>query len=209
MEIKNLTESTYILRIEKSDFQFKAGQYLVLNIPGEHNGREYSIYSSEDAPYIDLLIKEVDNGETSKELKHLKIGTKVEIAGPFGFFVLRDIKPSEIPHFTFVATGTGVSPFHSIILSNRDLDFELIHGVRYGYEAYDSKDYANDRYKLCTSRGQGANYFGRVTQYLKDKGINTKSIYYICGNSGMVNEVTEYLEQKGIIPENIHTEVFF
>jgi len=208
VEIRNLTESTYVLRLEKSDFEFKAGQYLVLNVPGENKAREYSIYSSEEAPYIDLLIKEVDTGEISKELKYLKIGTKVEITGPFGFFLLRDSEQIKHSHFTFVATGTGIAPFHSIILSNPDLNFDVIHGVRHGYEAYDSCDYPEDRYKLCTSREHGE-YYGRVTHYLKEKGIKKDSIYYICGNSGMVNDVTEILEQNGIIPENIRTEVFF
>lgn len=209
LEINNLTESTYVIRLEKSDFEFKAGQYLVLNVPGEYKSREYSIYSPEDAPYIDLLIKEVDQGEISRELKYLKIGTRVKITGPFGFFILKDNGQNEKNHFTFVATGTGIAPFHSIILSNSDLDFEIIHGVRFRYEAYDSDDYAEDRYKLCTSREHGENYFGRVTNYLKEKGINKDSIFYICGNSGMVNDVTEFLQKKGIDPGNIRSEVFF
>ena len=209
LEIRNLTESTYVLRLEKSDFEFKAGQYLVLNVPGENKAREYSIYSPEAAPYIDLLIKEVDKGEISKELKYLKVGTKVEITGPFGFFLLRDKDQIKENHFTFIATGTGIAPFHSIILSNPDLNYMMIHGVRHGYEAYDSSDYSEYRYKLCASREHGENFFGRVTHYLKEKGIDKNSIYYICGNSGMVNEVTEILEQNGTIPENIRTEVFF
>ena len=209
LDIRNLTESTYVLRLEKNDFEFKAGQYLVLNVPGEYKAREYSIYSPEDAPHIDLLIKEVTNGEISKELKYLKIGSKVEITGPFGFFVLRDNKQNQPNHLTFVATGTGISPFHSIILSNPDLEYEVIHGVKYSYEAYDSSDYSVGRYTVCTSKDQKGNFFGRVTQYLKEKEIRNDSIYYVCGNSGMVNEVTEYLEKMGINPENIRTEVFF
>lgn len=209
LEIKNLTESTYVLRLERNDFEFKAGQYLVLNLPGEYKAREYSIYSPENAPYIDLLIKEVEEGEVSKELKYLKIGTKVEITGPFGFFVLRENGQNETNHFTFVATGTGISPFHSIILSNPGLNCKVVHGVRYGYEAYDSTDYPADCYSVCTSRDKVGNFFGRVTQYLKEKGIRKDPVYYICGNSAMVNEVTEYLEQEGIHPENIRTEVFF
>ena len=209
LEIRNLTESTYVLRLEKSDFVFKAGQYLVLNVPGEYKAREYSIYSPENSQFIDLLIKEIDEGEISKELKYLKIGTKVEITGPFGFFVLRDNKKTNVNHFVFVATGTGIAPFHSIILSNPKLDYEIIHGVRHGYEAYDSSDYHEDYYKLCTSREHGESYYGRVTKYLREKGIRKDSVYYICGNSGMVNDVTDYLEKNGIDPENIRTEVFF
>ena len=181
----------------------------MLNVPGEYKAREYSIYSPEDSPTVELLIKEVANGEVSKELKYLKVGTKVEITGPFGFFVLRDSQPAQNNHYTFVATGTGISPFHSIILSNPELDYEVIHGVRHGYEAYDSSDFREEHYHLCTSREHGESYYGRVTQYLRDNGIRKDSIYYICGNSGMVNQVTELLEENGIAPANIRTEVFF
>jgi NAD(P)H-flavin reductase len=208
-DIINLTESTYIVRLEKNNFEFKAGQYLVLNIPGENMAREYSIYSEENAPYIDLLIKEVTNGKLSKELKYIKIGTKVEISGPFGFFILRDRDLNQGAHFTFVATGTGISPFHSMVLSNPGLNCEVIHGVKHNVEAYDSADYPIGCYKACTSRDQGVNYFGRVTNYLKGREIRKDSIYYICGNSGMVGEVSGYLELQGIAPENIRTEVFF
>ena len=152
--------------------------------------REYSIYSAEGASYIDLLIKEVTDGKISKELKYLKIGTKVEISGPFGFFVLRDRELIQDNHFTFVATGTGISPFHSMVLSNPELDCEVIHGIKDDFEAYNATDYPTNSYKACTSQELGIYFSGRVTKYLKEKGVRKDSIYYICGNSGMVNEVS-------------------
>ena len=209
LDIRDITESTYVMRLEKNDFGFKAGQYLVLNIPGENNAREYSIYSPDNVPYIDLLIKEVTDGDVSVKLKSLKMGTKLEISGPFGFFVLRENDQKENRHFTFISTGTGISPFRSMILSNPGLNCELIHGVRHSHEAYDSTDYPAGCYKLCTSQETGRDFHGRVTQYLEDKGIRSDSVYYICGNSNMVNQVAGYLEINGIRPEDIRTEVFF
>jgi len=209
LDIINLTDSTYLVRLEKNNFEFKAGQYLVLNIPGENMAREYSIYSKEDDNCIDLLIKEVTDGKISKELKYLKIGTKVELSGPFGFFILRDSELNQANHFTFVATGTGISPFHSMVLSNPKLDYEVIHGIKFNNEAYHASDYPAGSYKACTSQERGINFSGRVTQYLKEKGFRKDSIFYICGNSAMVNEVSGYLELKGVPPENIRTEVFF
>ena len=209
LDIRDLTESTYVLRMEKNDFEFRAGQYLVLNIPGENNAREYSIYSPENVPYIDLLIKEVTDGDVSVKLKSLKPGTRLEISGPFGFFVLREDKLAVNTHFTFVATGTGISPFRSMILSNPGLDYELIHGVKHKVEAYDIADYNPDSCIVCTSQEQTGDYHGRVTGYLKSKPVRLDSVYYICGNSGMVNEVAGYLEINGVAPENIRTEVFF
>ncbi len=209
LDIRNITNSTYVLRLEKNEFQFKAGQYLVLDIPGKFKAREYSIYNSENTPYLDLLIKEVNGGEVSIELKHLKIGTDVEITGPYGFFVLRDTPKLEEIKYTFIATGTGISPFHSIILSNPNLNYQIIHGVKTSDEAYDRSDYLSDRYTLCTTRDEGGDFYGRVTHYLQQMEILKDSVYYICGNSEMVNEVTEILEQNGITSKNIRTEIFF
>ena len=209
LDIRSITESTYVLRLEKRDFAFKAGQYVIVNIPGENNAREYSIYSPENVPYIDLLIKEITEGDVSVKLKSLQIGTTLEISGPFGFFVLRDNRHNLNNHFTFVATGTGISPFRSMILSNPGLNYELFHGVSYIYEAYDETDYPAERYTLCTSREKSDRFSGRVTGCLKEKGVRKDSVYYICGNSGMINEVSDYLEQNGIPPENIRTEIFF
>ncbi|HKK80702.1 MAG TPA: FAD-binding oxidoreductase, partial [Prolixibacteraceae bacterium] len=92
LSVENLTESAYIIRIERNGFDFKPGQYLVLSVPDEAKARQYSIYSSEGDDFIELLIKEVDPGKLSRELKYLKVGTKVQISGPFGYFTL----PSEV-----------------------------------------------------------------------------------------------------------------
>lgn len=209
IEIRNITESTYILRLERNDFEFKAGQYLVLNVPDERKAREYSIYSAEQDEYIDLLIKEVNVGELSHELKYLKVGTKVQISGPFGYFILKDEVIANSQPVVFVATGTGISPFHSIILSNPDLDYTMIHGVRYKYEAYQKDDYAAQRYQLCSSRENGIGYKGRVTEFMAEHDINKDALYYLCGNSAMIDHVIDLLEERGISSDQIKTEVFF
>ncbi|MBN1768833.1 MAG: oxidoreductase [Prolixibacteraceae bacterium] len=209
LAISNVTESTYILRLERNGFDFKAGQYLVLSIPGERKAREYSIYSGENDDYIELLIKEVNPGELSHELKHLKIGTKVQISGPFGFFILKDEDIQQKKPVVFVATGTGISPFRSIIRSNPEIDYTVLHGVRYKIEAYHKEDYLPKRFVLCTSGENHADFNGRVTDYLKLNPINLKALYYLCGNSAMVDEAIEILEEQGLPAENIKTEIFF
>ncbi|MDA3879835.1 MAG: FAD-binding oxidoreductase [Prolixibacteraceae bacterium] len=209
LSIKNVTESTYILRIERNGFEFKAGQYLVLSIPDERKAREYSIYSAETDDFIELLIKEVTPGELSQELKYLKPGTKVQISGPFGFFILKDEDIQQKKPVVFVATGTGISPFRSIIRSNPDINYKVLLGVRYKNEAYNKEDYESNRFVLCTSRDKDLDFNGRVTDYLKQNNINKDALYYLCGNSAMVDEAIEILEEKGLAAENIKTEIFF
>ena len=44
-DIHFFTESVFYIRFERKGLQFKAGQYLVLSIPGIPESREYSIAS--------------------------------------------------------------------------------------------------------------------------------------------------------------------
>ena len=111
LEIRQISHSNYVLRLERNGLIFKAGQYLVVNIPGERNGREYSIFSPEEAPYLEMLIKEVPQGELSVQLKRLRPGAQLEISGPYGFFIVRE---EMVRQHYLIATGTGISPFHSM-----------------------------------------------------------------------------------------------
>ena len=117
INIRFLTESTYVLRFQRNGIEFQAGQYIVINPKENKQKREYSIYSPVTAPYLEVLVKEVEEGFLSKKLKHMKPGDLLEMEGPFGYFVLNQDKIQE-PNYLFIATGTGISPFHSMILSN-------------------------------------------------------------------------------------------
>lgn len=208
ISIENLTPETFILRIEKNDFQFEAGQYAVLRIPELNEGREYSIYSGTSAPFLDFLVREIPEGSFSRYLRHIKPGTEVELEGPKGFFIL-DEKSQQGASLLFVATGTGISPFHSFAESFSGLNYKLLHGVHFDDEAYGIDAFARENYCLCTSRVDKGDYFGRVTSYLRKHPVYKNTICYLCGNSDMIEESTSILENYGIPPENIHTEVFF
>ena len=88
--IRNLNNSTYIIRMEKDKFEFQSGQYLSLGLPDDVNMREYSIYSGSNDPYLEVLIKEVKEGDVSVLLKKTKVGQALNVEGPYGFFTLRE-----------------------------------------------------------------------------------------------------------------------
>lgn len=208
IEIRNLSSSTYVIRMEKNDFTFKTGQYITLGFKGSIDRREYSIYSSEHDQFLEVLIKEVDEGLVSKKLKRCKSGDYLDIDGPFGHFSLQndEIKKKK---FLFIATGTGISPIHSFIGTHPDLDYRLLHGVRIEEEAYERDTYPNGRYILCTSREKTGDFHGRVTEYLQQNPIPSDTICYLCGNCHMIYEAYDILEKQGISLGPIHTEVYF
>lgn len=207
-QIKNLTESTFLLRLPKSRFKFEAGQHISLSIAGDYQSREYSIYSAEEADFLDVLVKEVEGGYFSPKLKHLKKGDMVEVHGPFGRFAL-DTKKLDTHQHIFVASGTGIAPFHSMVKSYPGLDYKIILGVRYANEAYEREEYENDRFFLCTSRDESGDYKGRLTGYLKEAEFEKNSCFYLCGNSDMIFDAMEILKEKGFSRDDVNVEVYF
>lgn len=208
ISLRNLTPSTYIIRLEKKDFTFKTGQYITLGYSGSIDRREYSIYSAEQDDYIEVLIKEVEDGLLSKKLKRCKPGDKLDIDGAFGHFSL---KKDEIKNkkFLFISTGTGISPIHSFIHTHPEMDYTLLHGIRHKEEAYESESYDSYRYILCTSGEDTGDFNGRVTEYLLKNPVSPDTICYLCGNCHMIYEAYDILEKQGIKLGPIHTEVYF
>lgn len=208
LKLKHLTESTFVLQLPKSRFSFYAGQHVSLSIKGDYQSREYSIYSAENSETLELLVKEVDGGYFSPKLKHLKPGDYVEVHGPFGKFGL-DKKRMDSHKHVFIASGTGIAPFHSMVKSHPDLDYQLIHGVRHAYEAYEKDHYDERRFILCTSRDDSGDFNGRVTDYLKETSFDKNTSFYLCGNSDMIFDAMEIIKDKGFERENVNVEVYF
>lgn len=208
ISIRNLTDSAYVLRMSRRGLQFRAGQHILLGKAGSIHNREYSVYSGENDDFFEVLIKEVDEGLVSKQLKRLKPGEMVQIEGPLGFFTIpADLVDSA--KFLFIGTGTGIAPFHSFVKSYPHIDYRLLHGVRFGNEAYDKMDYDAKGHILCTSGDNTGNYHGRVTKWLTENEVTPDTHCYLCGNFNMIHEAFEILEKKGVPPSNVHAEVYF
>jgi ferredoxin--NADP+ reductase len=208
IETRFLTERTFVLRLERGNIHFKAGQHIIVGLEGELDQREYSVYSGEKDDYIEILIREIPEGNVSKQLKQCKPGELLKINGPFGSFGLESFDMFS-RKLVFIASGTGISPFHSFVRSYPGIDYTIIHGVRYRNEAYESKDYDPRRYILCTSKEATGGRKGRVTRFLPGYRVDPDMLFYVCGNNSMIYEVYHILRDKGIPDENIFTEVYF
>jgi ferredoxin--NADP+ reductase len=206
-QIRKLTAETYVLRFDRNDIHFRAGQHITLGIPGNNQVREYSIYSTEQDTSLEVLIKEVDNGLVSRQLKKLIPGELLEVDGPFGYFTIDEQNRNK--KFLFIGTGTGIAPFRSITGSYPALDYTLLHGVRYASESYEKHRYPRNRFVLCTSRDQDGDFNGRVTDYLKERPLDFNTMVYLCGNCDMIYEVYDLLTSRGFPSGNIKTEVYF
>jgi len=143
--VRYLPGGAYVLRFSRNGIQFVPGQYLVMGVEGSRQRREYSIYSGIQDPYLEVLIREVEDGFVSRQLKQAKPGDVLQVVGPRGFFLTR-ARSDPDASFLFLATGTGIAPYHSFIRSYPDVDYQLIHGIRTMEKAYDMDDYSPGRY---------------------------------------------------------------
>ena len=208
LNIRNISPSTYAIRLERKDVSFKAGQCFNLGVKGSGVNREYSIYSGENDPFLEFLIKEVKGGAVSPALRKIQEGKEVELHGPYGAFFLDSGQIRKAP-FLFIGTGTGIAPFHSFIQSFPELEYTLIVGVRNITEQYDLATYDSSKLTWCVSREPGNGFNGRVTDYLKEIKFDPKSICYLCGNQRMIHDVYDLLRKNGISGDKIFTEAFF
>ena len=96
--IKEETLNSVVISFEipsnlKSQYAFKAGQYLTLssNISGEKVKRSYSICSSPQSQKLQVGVKAIENGVFSNYVNDaLREGDSIEVSVPEGRFILED-----------------------------------------------------------------------------------------------------------------------
>ena len=187
---------------------FVAGQVLGVCLRKGGTPRLYSIASGTSDDMIRLLYNIKPEGELSPGLAALKPGDTLFVSSPFGRFYGTDTPA------VFIASGTGIAPFASMLRSGMDKDKILIHGGR----TLDSFYFNDELTELigkensirCCSQEKGVNvYEGRLTKYLREqKELPADRKYYLCGQAEMVVETRDLLIEKGMPYENIIAEIY-
>lgn len=202
-----LDAATYVLRLERGNYPFLPGQYAELGLPGSGLSREYSIYSPRQADYLEFLIRLIPGGAVSTALAGVRPGDFLELSSARGNFTLAE-NEGEMP-LLFLATGTGISPFHSLCLSNPDLDYTLTHGSRSPEGCYHYADYIGTSPVSCLSRSSAGDFQGRVTLWLQQQDLSRWKRFFLCGNSDMIYQAFEILQDRGILREQVRVETYF
>ena len=205
-----LTDRVFEIKLSRpSTFRFLAGQRIRL-LHGTI-GRDYSLITSPDDPTLALCLKKIEGGEYSPILASAEPGTRLSFTGPLGYFTYR---PSEKPA-VFVATGTGIAPFLSMVRTGL-ADFTLLHGVHEAKSLYyqDIFRRAARLYIPCLALdpGEGASgsnvFHGRVSHYLAEHLSPNAYDFYLCGRQEMIRDVTLLVDER--FPGSlIYTEVFY
>lgn len=210
-EVRPVGDGAFVLRFDRHGMDFSPGQYVSVGPGNDVHMREYSIYSAADADFLEILVKKIDTGHVSPRLATMQTGAPLAVDGPFGFFTLDEDRQQQ--RYCFIATGTGISPFHCFTRSFPGLQWTLLHGIRSTAEQYEYPHYDRSRIITCVSRGPGGDYSGRVTTLLRERAVqgrlDPQVHYYLCGNCDMIYEAFDILQSCGIPPGNLFAEVYF
>jgi ferredoxin/flavodoxin---NADP+ reductase len=207
LENKMIADGAYLLHFER-EFDFEAGQVIALGVTPEIAPRLYSIAGGEQDPMAEILYTEKSNGELTPLLSPLKPGERLMVSEPFGKFT--KVSQSAV----YVAAGTGIAPFMSMIRSGKAPGATLIHGASYPeyfYYADELEKLLGRNYIPCCSRSTDERFYnGRVTRFLEqwDKTGRAKK-YYLCGSAEMVVETRDVLISRGVPFDAIEAEIFF
>ena len=224
-KIELLATDVVRLNVELAEgccLNFKPGQFIQVTVPGTGKARRYSMASPpDDLPRIELLIRLLPNGLMSTYLtERAAIDDVLEIAGPFGSFLLRG--RVRAPHI-LIAGGTGLAPLMSMLDVLRAtpgkkpqilLSFGCGSTERLFFcDEIERRQFWLPSLKARISIGRGEPSadvrIGNPVQAVTAADVgDPDTVAYLCGPPGMIGAAHDHLCQLGVAPKNIFTEQF-
>ena len=189
-------------------FDFKPGQVAGLGLKNLYPPRIYSFAGSDFKTYVEFLFDVRPEGFLSPRLAQLKNGDEIFMTKPFGAF-LGTAEPA-----CWIAAGTGIAPFKTMLDAGLQKNKILIHGVREPENFYFSdvfeKELQDNYIRCCSGSDAGGFFRGRVTDYLEQLPELPKDVqYYLCGSAEMVVDTRDLLISRGVPFERIVAEIYF
>lgn len=211
LEEKNyLTKDTLELKFNTENFNFKAWQYISLQMEDWKwkFSRSYSIALWDENNFT-LTVKLLDKWRWANFLKKLKTWKKIKFLWALWNFYLKNTQKEKV----FIATGTWLAPMIAMLEKTpADIKKTIIFWVRYEEDLYyldKLKSFKNTEIVLKISRPSKDEYKKnkwRVTDYLSKIDLNSE--VYICWNPQMVDSVREWLIERWHPIETIYNESF-
>ncbi|MGX9460012.1 ferredoxin--NADP reductase [Shewanella sp. A14] len=218
-------DKLFSLRIKADIEPFIAGQFIKLSQmrDGKRIARAYSLVNPPGTEYVEVLAVAVEDGLLSPDLKALTLGDSIEVTSKAaGFMTLDEIPHGALQgkHLWFLATGTAVGPFISMLATDEPWQrFEKIVLV-YGVRLAEDLAYLETIKKLVDKYPQQFVFIPVVTREDYPEGLSCRipdainsglleqkagldiniehSQVMICGNPGMVSDAQVALVDKGL-----------
>ncbi len=211
-------------------YRFHPGQYLTLRaqFAGEERRRSYSICSGPDEPLLRVGVKRVEGGVFSTWVNtEIKPGDVIDVMTPTGRFGLQNAPGDGRLHVGFAA-GSGITPILSIMRgvlgSEPSSRFFLFYGNRstedilFMHDLDELKDRFLTRLSILHVLSQeeqdlsilNGRLDGEKVRHLMRTMLDADAIdhAFICGPTGMIDDLETTLRELSLPPERIHVERF-
>ncbi|MEX2608244.1 MAG: FAD-binding oxidoreductase [Kiritimatiellia bacterium] len=195
----------YILKLERPDWTWRAGQLVGLCGENALDQRDYTIASGERDETLDVIYRLIPHGVVTPHLRTLRPGDSIPVQGPYGRFVVRN---PERP-LLFCATGTGIAPCRAYLRTFPSLSLTLLHGVRHPEDLYFQEEFVDCAYHPFCSREPQDGLTGRLTDALPGLRISPETQVYLCGANEMIYEAEDILTARGIKNSDIFHEPYY
>jgi ferredoxin-NADP reductase len=202
------THDTKKFFVEKPEgYNFKPGQATNLSINQDgwkDKERPFTFTSLNEDFVLEFTIKKYDshNGVT-KKLHELKIGDEVILSEPWGFLEYKG-------NGTFIAGGTGITPFISIFrsLGNEIKNNKLIYSNKKSRDIIfekELKEIFKENLILTLSEEKNSNYLDKRIDknFLKKHVVDFQENFYVCGPPKFTEDIKKILMELGAKQENI------
>ena len=207
LQKQEISRGVFLLRFD-CEQEFLPGQVVGLSTCDEVPARLYSICSGVNEPWIEILFNIKEDGILTPILAELKEGDLVQVSRPFGAF-LGDEKPA-----WWIAAGTGIAPYRSMLRSGLGENKKLIHGGRtadsFYFETEMKQAFGQEYIRCCSQESGDGLYHGRLTNWLREQTfIPEDHMFYLCGSAEMVVEVRDILIGKDVAIDRVMSEIYF
>jgi ring-1,2-phenylacetyl-CoA epoxidase subunit PaaE len=212
------------------DYRFSPGQYLTLRtmMDGEEVRRSYSICSGPDDGELRIAVKKVDGGAFSNwAADELKCGDELDVMTPTGRFGVT-AAPDQARVYVGFAAGSGITPILSIVkavlVRQPDSRFFLFYGNRSasGMLFREALEELKDRFierlsvfHVISGEEQDIPILhgrldGEKVRVLLRSLVSWQVVdhVFICGPSGMSEDIEATCRAIGIAENRIHVERF-
>ncbi len=222
------TASTKTLRLVSKDHYlppFQAGQYiaLYLEIGGIRTGRPYSISSPPNQTgYYDITVRRMVDGLVSNFLlDKVKPGDIIQSSGPDGQFVYNPLIFDKT--LVFIAGGSGITPFMSMIREMADCGLNREIYLFYGNKSEDDIIFHCELRELAARLSHVHyipvvehppaaynGYSGFITREVIQKEIRDVQgkTFMLCGPQALYDFCVPELEKMGVPSKKIRQEIY-
>ena len=214
-------------KVDAQSFSFLPGQYVELQVKqnGSYVKRPFTISSPlaqlQQDKTITLTIKKQSEGRITPWLADaVEKGDLFGVSPAKGDFILSDAllrsaDKQEKKEVIFIAGGSGITPFHSLLLShvvnNPTINFTLLYYARANQHVLRENlvslevDHANFTLTLLQSERDGHCSQAHIKAVTTDL---ARSDAYICGPNSMMDSTQALLLEMGLPQDALHLEQF-